>query len=68
MGFGDTEPVDNYTFFYGNGNDNHELGTGLSVHNRIISAIKMTESVSNRMLYVHVPTEDKTNDMKDSFY
>jgi hypothetical protein len=39
MGLGDSEAVDDYTFF--NGNDTHELGTGLSVHNRIISAIKM---------------------------
>jgi exonuclease III len=27
---GGTEPADEYTFFYGNGNENHELGTDLS--------------------------------------
>jgi hypothetical protein len=25
---GGTEPAGEYTFFYGNGNENHELGTG----------------------------------------
>jgi hypothetical protein len=52
------------------------------VHKRIISAVKRVEFVSNRMLYiilrgrwchiivlnVHAPTEDKTDDVKDSFY
>jgi exonuclease III len=52
------------------------------VHERIISAVKMVEFVSNRMSYitlrgcwchiiilnVHAPTEDKTDDVKDSFY
>jgi hypothetical protein len=52
------------------------------VHKRIISAIKGVEFVSDRMSYiiligrwchiivlnVHAPTEDKTDDVKDSFY
>jgi hypothetical protein len=51
------------------------------VHKRIISAVKRVEFVSDRMSYiilrgrwchivlkVHVPTEDKTHDVKDSFY
>jgi hypothetical protein len=52
------------------------------VHTRIISAVKRVEFVSDRMSYtilrdhwchivvlnVHAPTEDKTDDVKDSFY
>jgi hypothetical protein len=35
---GGTEPAAGYTFFYGKRNENHELGTGIFVHKRIISA------------------------------
>jgi hypothetical protein len=76
-----TEPAGEYTFFYVKGNDNDELGTGLFVHKRIISAVKRVESVSNRMPYiilrgrwchiivlnVHAPTEVETDDVTDSF-
>jgi hypothetical protein len=79
---GGTEPAGEDTFFYGQGNENHELGIGLFVHKKIISAVKRVEFVSVRMSYiilrgrwchiidlnVHAPTEDKTDDVKDSFY
>jgi exonuclease III len=34
---GGPEPAGQYTFFYGKENQNHELGTGVFVHKRIIS-------------------------------
>jgi hypothetical protein len=52
------------------------------VHKRIISAVKRVELVNDRMSYiilrgcwrhiivlrVHAPTEDRIDDVKDSFY
>jgi hypothetical protein len=66
--YGSTEPAGEYVFFYGKC--------------RIISAVKRVKSVSDRMSYVmlrshwcyiivlnvHAPTEDKIDDVKDSFY
>jgi hypothetical protein len=79
---GGTERAGEHTFFYGKGDENHELGTGFLVHKRIISAGKRVMFVSDRLSYiiltgrwcnivvlnVHAPTEDKIDDIKDRFY
>jgi len=70
-----------YNYFYGKGNENYKLGIGFFVPHRLISAVKSVEFVSDRVLYivlrgrwcniivlnVHAPSEEKSDDSKDSF-
>jgi exonuclease III len=79
---GGTERAEDYTFFYGQGNGDHQLGTSFLIHKRIISAVRRVEFITDRMSYiilrgrlcnmivlnVHTPCQDNGDDEKDSFY
>jgi hypothetical protein len=78
---GGTEQEGEYTFGYGKGYENHELGAGSFVYKRIMSAVKTVEFVSDRVSYiilsgrwcdvivlnVRASREDKINGTKGSF-
>ncbi|PNF40783.1 hypothetical protein B7P43_G16926 [Cryptotermes secundus] len=69
---GGNKPAGEYIFFYGKGNENHELGTGFFVHKRILTAVKNIilkyRWCDIIIMNVHAPTEDKIDDIKDMFY
>jgi hypothetical protein len=79
---GGTERAEDYTSFYGQGNGDHQLGTGFFVHKRIVSVVRTVEFISDRMSYiilrgrwcniivlnVHAPCENTGAVEKDRFY
>jgi exonuclease III len=48
---GGTERAEDYTFFYGQGNGYHQLGTVFFVYKRVVSAVRRVEFVSDKMSY-----------------
>jgi hypothetical protein len=79
---GGTVRAEDYTFFYGQGNGDHQLGTGFLVHKRNLSSVRRVEFINDSMSYiilrgrwcnvfvlnVYAPCEDKGDDVKDSFH
>jgi endonuclease/exonuclease/phosphatase family metal-dependent hydrolase len=49
---GGTKRAQDHKFFYGQGNGDHQLPTGFSVHKRILSAVRTVEFISDRMSYI----------------
>jgi hypothetical protein len=49
---GGTEWAEDYTFFYGEGNEVHQLWIGFFVHKRIMSLVRRVEFISDRMSYI----------------
>jgi hypothetical protein len=41
-----TERAEDYTFFYGQGNGDHQLGTGFFIQKKILSAVRRMEFTS----------------------
>jgi exonuclease III len=75
---GGIERAGDYTFFYGQGNGDHQFGTGFLVHKRTVSAIRTVEFITDRISYiilrdcwyniivlnVHAPRENNGDDVK----
>jgi hypothetical protein len=49
---GDTVRAGDYNFFYGKGNGNRQLGTGIFFTHTIASAVQRVEFVSDRMPFI----------------
>jgi hypothetical protein len=56
---GGTERAEGCTFFYGQGNGDHRLGTGFLVHKGIKSAVRRVEFVRERHNQTHQVLRDR---------
>jgi len=52
LGKGSTVRAGGCNFFYGKGNEHHQLGTGFFVHHGVVSAVKRVEFISDRLSYI----------------
>jgi alpha-glucuronidase len=76
-----TELAENYTFFYEEGNEDHQLGRGFLLDKVISSAVRKFAFINNRISYiilrgrwcniivfnVHNVCENESEDIQDSF-
>jgi exonuclease III len=77
-----TERAEDYTFFYGEGIEDYQLGSGFFAHKRIVSAFRRVEFINDRLTYiilkghrcyiivlnVHATCEVRSGDLNNSFY
>jgi hypothetical protein len=49
---GGNERAEDYTFFYGDGNADHQLGTDFFVHKINLCAVRRLQFISDRMSYI----------------
>jgi len=74
--------INEITIFYGGCTEQRQLGTGFAVHKDLVPAVKEFKDINPRMsvltieaqwfdisfVNVHAPTEDKSQDEKETFY